>query len=152
MRRILKKVAVLGLGAGLALASPSLAAAAEEWATLSTSTQDVYLIDLADIRRDEDVATVRVARVLMDRSRDEDGYQIQTLEFRCQAKQSRNPLTVDYGPDGAELGRYADADAAWDPIPAGSLDDFTRQIACDAARPSDQTWPTIQAFMATGRG
>lgn len=141
----------LALSLVLGLAAPAVAAT-EEWATLSASAHDTYLIDLASVRRDGDVAAVRVARVFMDRSRDEEGYQVQTLEFRCEAGQSRNPLTVDYGADGAELGQYEDAAAAWDAISADSLDDYTKRVACDAVRPSDQTWPTIQAFMATGRG
>ena len=126
-------------------------AEATGWVPLSRSSQRVYLIDPSRIRRDGDVATVAVARTRLERAAPDDySYDVDELELRCAARESRATTSIAYGPDGVETDRYEDP-SPWSAIAADTLDDFASGVACTGDQMTGTRWATIKAFMEAGQ-
>lgn len=136
----------------VAAASLAGTAAAEEWNPFSRNARLVYLADVGAITGSGDVTSIRVARVAMQGPSDDYSHKIDEYAIRCGAKQARIVMEIDFGPDGAELDRYPDAEAAWDDIRPNSLASFVQAIACDGARADGANAPSIKTFIDSGRG
>ncbi|MNR08447.1 hypothetical protein D3C85_1246050 [compost metagenome] len=139
--------------AAIALVAASLttSVAAEEWNAFSSSTKTAYLADVGGIGVLGDDTTIRIARVPTEGAAGDYSHKIEEFVLRCGAQKFRSILEVEYGPDGAEIARYDDAEAPWDDIPANGLGSYIKTIACDSQRASGSS-PSIQAFIDSGRG
>ena len=70
---------------------------------------------------------------------------------RCSDGQSRSGATVTYGADGVETDRYSE-DTPWEATTSTSIYGAIKHFACEDMRPQTAAFPTIQAFIAGGRG
>ncbi|MGH7026318.1 surface-adhesin E family protein [Brevundimonas sp.] len=146
------KLVILTTIAALASLSAASAAGAEEWNAFSRNARIVYLADVAAIATVGDTTGVRVARLPLQSPAGDYSHKVDEYEIRCGAKQSRIIVEVEYGPDGAELERYPEPDAAWDDIRPNSLASFLQAIACEGARADGANAASIKAFIDGGRG
>ena len=74
------------------------------------------------------------------------------VAVRCGDKQFRSGATISYGPDGSETDRYTE-ETSWDPAREGTLYASILSFACEDMRPAGATpYPTIAAFIESGRG
>lgn len=146
MTRVTAGALALALAAGWAGA-----AAAETWRMLSVSATTAFLIDMDSIVAGEDGTTFNVARVpRRDMEAGDLSHAVDQFVVRCQARQIRLAETADYGPDGAEEGRYPDS-SDFEAVRRNSFDDTLRGVVCDAALPNGGSWPTIAGYVAAGR-
>lgn len=136
------------LAAAVALAG---GASAEEWNAFSRNARLVYLADVGGISTVGDTTSVRVARVSLQSPAGDYSHKIDEYEFRCTAKQARILAEIEYGPDGAEVERYPEADAAWDDIRPTSLSAYIQPIVCDGARADGPNAASIKAYIDDGR-
>ncbi len=139
--------------AAVALVAASLAAgvaAAEEWNAFSSSTKTAYLADVGGINVLGDDTTIRIARVPVEGAAGDYSHKVEEFVLRCGAGKFRSILEVEYGPDGAEVARYDDPEAAWDDIPANGLGSYIKAIACDSQRTAGSS-PSVRAFIDGGR-
>ena len=128
------------------------AAAAEEWNAFSRNARLVYLADVGAIATVGDTTSVRVARISLQSPAGDYSHKIDEYEIRCNAKQARIIVEVEYGPDGVELERYPEADAAWDDIRPTSLSAYIQPIVCEGARADGPNATSIKAYIDGGRG
>ncbi|WP_339873353.1 surface-adhesin E family protein [uncultured Brevundimonas sp.] len=138
----------------LALAAVTLAAgpaAAENWHKFSYSSRIAYLADVDSISVEGEVTAIHAAKVPQSGAAGDYTHSVDTFTFRCGARQVRSILSVDYGPDGTETGRFDDAEAPWDPLVRDSYLDFLKAIACDGERSSEGSWPSIAAYVDSRR-
>lgn len=127
-------------------------AAAENWHKFSYSGTTAYLADVDSIGVEGDVTAIRAAKVPLAGDAGDYTHSIEHYALRCAANQIRSVLSVDYGADGNEIDRYDDSEAPWDDVIRNSYLDFLKAIACDGARSSEGSWPSIPAFVdSTGR-
>ncbi|WP_339915191.1 surface-adhesin E family protein [uncultured Brevundimonas sp.] len=141
----------------LSLAAVTLAlvagpAAAENWHKFSYNSTAAYLADVDSIAVEGDVTSIMVAKVPRTGTASDYHYSVDQFVFRCAARQVRSILNIGYGDDGAEMDRFDDSDVPWDDVVRNSYLEFLKNIACDGARSSDSTWPSIRAFVDSGRG
>jgi len=141
MKAILTGLAILGL------ASP---AAAETWHAFSRSANAAYMADVDAIVVEGDVTRIPLAIVPLRGEAGDLSHTINTYEFRCSQGQWRSPESLEFGPDGAETGRYPD-DSDWTNARDGTVPAILKEIACDGVRANPPTWPTIRAFIDAGR-
>ena len=127
-------------------------ASAEEWNAFSRNARLVYLADVSAITTVGDTTSVRVARVPVQSPQGDYSHKIDEYEFRCRAKQARITVEIEYGPDGVEVERYPEADAAWDAIRANSLSAFIQPLVCDGDRADGPNASSIKALIDGGRG
>lgn len=145
---MIRTIGVAAIMATAAIASPS---AAESWAAFSRSDATVYLVDVDALAPVDGVATTRMARVPARGEATNLSHETEEVMVRCSDGQSRSGATVTYGADGAETDRYSE-DTPWEATPAGGIYGAIRSFACEDMRPQTAAFPTIQAFIAGGRG
>lgn len=135
----------------VAVASAGVASA-EEWNAFSRNARLVYLVDVGGIATVGDTTSARVARVPLQTPAGDYSHKIDEYEIRCAAKQARVLAEIEFGPDGAEVERYPEADAAWDDIRPTSLSAYIQPIVCDGARAEGAPAASIKAYIDAGRG
>ncbi len=145
---MIRTIGVAAILATAAIASPS---AAESWAAFSRSDTTVYLVDIDALTPVDGVATTRMARVPARGEATNLSHETEEVMVRCSDGQSRSGATVTYGADGAETDRYSE-DTPWEATPAGGIYGAIKSFACEDMRPQTAAFPTIQAFIAGGRG
>jgi hypothetical protein len=145
---MIRTIGVAAILATAAIASPS---AAESWAAFSRSDATVYLVDVDALTPVDGVATTRMARVPARGEATNLSHETEEVMVRCSDGQSRSGATVTYGADGAETDRYSE-DTPWEATPAGGIYGAIKSFACEDMRPQTAAFPTIQAFIAGGRG
>lgn len=145
---MIRTIGVAAILATAAIASPS---AAESWAAFSRSDVTVYLVDVDALTPVDGVATTRMARVPARGEATNLSYETEEVMVRCSDGQSRSGATVTYGADGAETDRYSE-ETPWEATPAGGIYHAIKSFACEDMRPQTAAFPTIQAFIAGGRG
>ena len=128
------------------------AASAEEWNAFSRNARLVYLADVGGIATVGDASSIRVARVSLQSPAGDYSHKIDEYEIRCAAKQARILAEIEYGPDGAEVERYPEADPAWDDIRPTSLSAYIQPIVCEGARADGPNASSIPAYIDSGRG
>lgn len=131
-----------------AVSGPALA---ENWNAFAHSATTAYLADIDSIMTTGDIVSIDMAAVPLHGTAGDYSYRIDTWQFKCAASLWRAPMSVEYGPDGSRTGEYPD-DSDWSPIRAGVNSGTLKQIACDGARATPPTWPSIKAFIDAGRG
>jgi len=127
-------------------------ASAEEWNAFSRNARLVYLVDVGGIATVGDTTSVRVARVPLQTPVGDYSHKIDEYEIRCAAKQSRILAEIEFGPDGFEVERYPEVDAAWDDIRPTSLSAYIQPIACNGDRAQGANAASIKAYIDGGRG
>ncbi len=137
MRAIMTGLAIL------ALATP---AAAESWQAFSRSANSAYLADVDAIVVEGGITRVTLAIVPLRGEAGDFSHTVDTYEFRCGSNQWRSPLSIEFGPDGTEVGRYTD-DSDWLSARNGTIPGILKEIACDGIRANPPHWPTINAFV-----
>lgn len=145
---MIRTIGVAAILATAAIASPSVA---ESWAAFSRSDATVYLVDVDALTPVDGVATTRMARVPARGEATNLSHETEEVMVRCSDGQSRSGATVTYGADGAETDRYSE-DTPWEATPAGGIYGAIKSFACEEMRPQTAAFPTIQAFIAGGRG
>ena len=150
----------VGLGLpGIALAQqetltsePAPAAGTPAWRTLSRTSSTIYLVDSGSVRDADGAKSVLMARTLRSPSAaGEREHAVETYQIRCDAGQWRVVRTEEYGPDGAEVDAWDEADSAWLDVPANSNMAYLKAVACDGELPNGRAWPSLDAFMASPR-
>ncbi len=131
-----------------ALATPALA---ETWHPFSRSANNAFMADVDSIAVNGDITAVRVATAPLRGEAGDLSHTIETYEFQCAADQWRTAGVVEYGPDGAEAGRFPEEGAQWETARANTMPMFLKQIACDGRRAQPPVWPTVRAFFEAGR-
>ena len=144
-------IRTIGVAAILATAAIASSSAAESWAAFSRSDATVYLVDVDALTPVDGVATTRMARVPARGEATNLSHETEEVMVRCSDGQSRSGATVTYGADGAETDRYSE-DTPWEATPAGGIYGAIKSFACEEMRPQTAAFPTIQAFIAGGRG
>jgi len=139
------------LAAAVTVASAGTASA-EEWNAFSRNARLVYLADVSAIFTVGDTTEVRVARVPMQTPAGDYSHKVDEYQIRCGASQARIVAETEYGPDGAQVERYPEADAPWDDIRPNSLTAYIRPIVCEGARADGANAASIKAFVDGGRG
>jgi len=134
------------------LALGAAPAAAEAWHPYSRSPNNVFMADVDSITVNGDVTSVRVATAARAGDAGDYSHTVETFEFRCGPRSTwRTAGVVEYGPDGAEVGRYPEEGAAWEEIHPNTSPEYLEQIVCDGARAEPPIWPSIKDFVDTGR-
>ena len=152
-RRLVVAVVMTG-GLGLAMTTaaqdPAPAPSArEDWTTFSRSGTRAYLADIGGMTSG-DTVSIRLARTPLNREAGDYSHTIDDYQFQCAAGQVRTVASTEYGPDGVQTDRFEDP-TAWEDIPANSLDAYLKAVACDGARTTSPTWPSIKAYIDAGR-
>ncbi|GAA0612231.1 hypothetical protein GCM10009422_03960 [Brevundimonas kwangchunensis] len=142
------KSAILGLAVLGAVAMP---ASAEDWHIYSRSQLNAFMAQVDSIATMDDVTSMTVAQVPRQGAAGNLGHTTELYQFRCAARQWRTAGQVEYGPNGAEMDRYPEDNAAWEPVRAQSIPEQLMGIACEGARANPPTWPTIRAWIDAGR-
>lgn len=145
--RGIAKLTLISL-AVLAAATP---AAAETWTQFSASDRIIYLVDQDTLTPVDGIAATRFARVPAQGDASDLSHEVEELSVRCSDGYSRTTATIVYGPDGATGERMAE-DAEWDSTPSGGIYGGIKSYVCDNMRPRAESFPTISAFIAAGRG
>lgn len=138
-------VSLIALGA---VATPAMA---EDWHIYSRSQTSIFMAEVDSIRTAGDVTSMLVGRAPRQGDAGDYSHTTEMYEFRCTPKQWRTAGQVEYGPDGAELERYPEEGAAWEPARANSIPDQLREIACEGARANPPSWPNVKAWVDAGR-
>ena len=147
MKAIPTGLAMLGMATlGLATLGLATPAAAENWHAFSSSANSAYMADVDAITVEGDITRITLAIVALRGESGDFSHTVDTYEFRCGSKEWRSPLSIEYGPDGAEVGRYPD-ETDWLNARNGTVPEFLRGIACDGVRTVPPHWPTIRAFV-----
>ncbi|WP_339930929.1 surface-adhesin E family protein [uncultured Brevundimonas sp.] len=138
----------LALAAVTLIAGP---AAAENWHKFSYSGTTAYLADVDSIGVEGDVTSIHTAKVPRSGPAGNYSHSVDLFTFRCAAGQVRSILSIDYGAGGDETDRFDDAEAPWDDVVRDSYLDFLKAIACDGARSSEGSWPSITDYVDSSR-
>ena len=144
----LGKVIMKAILTGLTILGLATPAAAETWHSFSRSANSAYMADVDAIVLEGDITRITLAIVPLRGEVGDLSHTVDTYEFRCGATQWRGIVSVEYGPDGAEVGRYPD-EGEWLAARAGTVPGMLKEIACDGARANPPHWPTISAFVET---
>ncbi len=127
------------------------APAGPEWHVFSRSSDRAYLIDLGTVAEANGANTVRVARVSRRNPAGDYSHSVESYTLRCSANQVKLGETVEYDPAGTEADRFDDG-ADWEEIPPDSVDEYVKMQVCDGQRSAPPSYPSIQAFIDSGRG
>lgn len=129
-------------------------AIAEDWHLFSSNNTTAYLADVDSIAVVDGVTTMRIARVRKAPANPGDlSHVVDSYAFRCSARQVRFLGASEYGPDGALIDQFDEPEAPWDDIGRSNFFDYMQAVACGGDRsPQSQTWPSLQAYMTSGRG
>lgn len=138
---------ICGAGA-LLTAGPAMA---ENWHSVAHSANTARMIDVDAIATDGDVKSAPVAAVPRQGDAGDYSHTVETYQFRCAARQWRTAGMVEHNPDGGVGEAYPEEDAAWEPVQANTLPAYLKQMVCDGARSPTTTWPSIKAFVDSGR-
>lgn len=138
------------LTAAMVLATVATPALAEDWHTYSRTTARAYLADVGSITVVENVTTIRSASVPMALPAGDLSHSETVYQFDCAASKWRTAGASDYEADGTHED-YPEEGAEWEALRPNTIPDFIKQIACDGARSTGATFPSIQAFIAAGR-
>lgn len=109
------------------------------------------MADVDSIAVSGDITSVRVAAAPRAGTPGDYSYTVETYEFQCGRNQWRTAGLVEYGPDGAEVDRYPEEGAAWEPVRRETSPQYLKLIVCDGSRAEPPVWATIQAFVDAGR-
>lgn len=142
---------VIALAAFAAVVAAPAAALAEDWHPFSRSSAMIYLADVDSIAESDGVTVIRVAKVPKVGTRDDPGYRVDEIAFRCADNEAQTRLTIEYGPTGEEQTRYDDPEAPWDPTGGDTYLSFLQGMTCGGNRAAGRTWSTIPDFIAAGR-
>ena len=113
MKYLLGGLALLGLCA--------TQAAAETWHSYSRSAGSVFMADVDSIVVEGEITRVLVATVARTGDAGDYSHTIETFEFQCGSNSRwRTAGMVEYGPDGAEMGRYPEEGAEWELVRANT--------------------------------
>lgn len=140
---------VLSLAVVLAVGAAQLAQ--ENWHPYSQSQSNAFMADIDSIAVSDDITSVRVATTPRAGPAGDYSHSVETYEFRCGSNQWRTAGMVEYGPDGAEAGRYPEEGAAWEDVRANTAPEYLKNIVCDGARAQPPVWPTIKDYVDAGR-
>ena len=143
MRFILAGALVLGAAAG--------PAAAENWNSYSRSANNVFMADVDSIAPSNGATAITIAMVPLRGDAGDYSHSLETYEFQCSGNRWRPAGVVEMGSDGAEMDRFPEEGAAWEPIRANTMPAYLKQIACEGARADPPTWPSVRAFIDAGR-
>ena len=144
MKHLLGGLIVLGLSA--------VPAAAESWHPYSRTPNNVFMADVDSITVNGEITSVLVATAARAGDAGDYSHTVETFEFRCGERSTwRTAGMVEYGPDGAEMGRYPEDGAAWEDVRPNTSPDYLEQIVCDGSRAQPPIWPTIKDFVDAGR-
>ena len=136
----------------LILALGAVPAAAESWHPYSRTPNNVFMADIDSITVNGEITSVLVATAARAGDAGDYSHTVETFEFRCGARSTwRTAGIVEYGPDGAETGRYPEENGAWEEIRPNTSPDYLEQIVCDGSRAQPPIWPTVRAFVDAGR-
>lgn len=141
--------AILALTAAFATTAT---AAPEEWTAISHSARTAYLADVGSVSTVGDDTTVRIAMVPLNGAASDYSHGTSEVVLRCAANQTRTVLEIEFGPDGAEISRYAEPEAAWDSVTPNSLSGYIKNVACEGQRSNNNNAASIKAFIDGGRG
>ena len=142
------RLAVLAGVVAVALGGP---AAAETWQAFSRSANNAFMADADSIVTVEGITSIKVATVPRAGEAGDLSHSIEVYEFRCDANQWRTAGVVEYGPDGAETGRYPEEGSPFEAARRDTMPHYLKEIACDGARAVPPHWPSIAAFIEAGR-
>lgn len=134
------------------LALVAAPAVAEDWQKFSSSDAKAYLADVDSIAVEGGVTAIRVAVVPRTAAAGDYHHAVDQFNFRCGANQMRTVMSSDYDESGALTDTYPEPDAEWEAVVARSYPSVVKAIACDGARSSEGSWPSIIAFVDGGRG
>lgn len=136
------------------LSATGTTALAEDWHLFSSNSTTAYLADVDSIAVVDGLTTMRIARVRKAPGNPDDlSHVVDDYAFRCSDRQVRFLSAREYGPDGALIDQFEEPEAPWDEIGRSSFYDYMQAVACGGDRaPQSQTWPSLQAFMTSGRG
>lgn len=126
-----------------AISGPALA---ETWNAFSHSTTKAYMADVDSISTIDGIVSIDMAAVPRNGAAGDYSYRIDTYQFKCASSVWRAPMSVEYGPDGVKTGEYPD-DSDWEATHDGAISGTLKEIACDGARATPPTWPSIKAFI-----
>lgn len=144
----MKTILTAAVGAAaLVLAGP---AAAENWNAFSGSANAAYMADIDSIVVEGGVTRVNLAIVPLRGEAGDFSHMVDSYEFRCSSGQWRTPLSIEYGPDGAEVDRYPD-DGDFTPARPNTVPAILKTVACDGMRATSPSWPTVRAYIEAGR-
>lgn len=133
-------------------AEPAAPAGASAWRTLSRTSGSIYLADVGGMQQADGITAIRMARAPRSPASSSDReHAVETYEFRCGQDQWRVIRTEEYGPDGAELDAWDEADAAWLAVPPNSNMAFLEAVACDGELPTGRPWARLEDFLASNR-
>ena len=132
--------------AGLAILGFATPAAAETWHAFSRSANSAYMAEVDSIVVEGDITRIQMAIVPLRGEAGDMSHTVDTYEFKCGPKQWRSTLSIEYGPDGVETGRYPD-EGDWLNARDGTIPGILKEIACDGVRANPPHWPTISAFV-----
>jgi hypothetical protein len=136
---------------GLAVVAVATPAVAETWNSYSRSANNVFMADVDSIATNGDITSLKVATTPRNTEAGDYSHSIETYEFRCGSETWRTAGLVEHGPDGAEMERFPEDGAPWEPVRAGTMPALVEAIACDGIRAVPPTWPSIKAFIDAGR-
>jgi len=133
------------------LALVAAPAVAEDWHKFSSSESRAYLADVDSITVDGNVTAIRVAIVSRTAAAGDYHHVVDQFNFRCDANQMRTVMSNDYDETGNLTDSYPEPDAEWEAVVARSYPSVVKSVACDGARSSEGSWPSIVAFVDGGR-
>lgn len=132
-----------------AIAAPS--AAAEELHPFSRSPNNVFMVDITSLATNGEVTSVHVVTVPLRTPADDYSHSVETYEIQCATGAWRTAGLVEYGPDGAEAGRYPEEGAAWETLRPNTAPKYLNDIVCEGARATPPVWASVRAFIDAGR-
>lgn len=144
-------VKYLALSLVVLAAGAAAPAAAENWHPFSRSQKNVFMADIDSIAANGDITAVQVATAPRTGEPDDYSHAVETYEIQCATGKWRTAGVIEYGPDGAEAGRYPEEGAAWEDLRPNTAPDYLNSIVCKGSRAQPPVWPTIRAFIDAGR-
>ncbi len=127
------------------------APAGQDWNAVSRSATRVYMVDVSSLKITGDMTSITLARVPLSAEAAGDQSHITVeMEFKCRAKQSRALAETEHDATGAVTGRY-ELGEDFTPYDDNSLDSYIATVACEGARGTPPTYPSIKAFIDAGR-
>ncbi|MEJ6789104.1 hypothetical protein BrevBR_06090 [Brevundimonas sp. BR2-1] len=141
----------LALSLAVLVAGAATPAAAESWHPFSRSPNNVFMADVDSIVDNGAVKSVRVVTAPRRGEAGDYSHSIETYEIDCGASTWRTAGVVEYGPDGAEAGRYPEEGSPFEPVRPNTSPAFLSSIVCEGSRAQPPVWATIKDFVDAGR-
>jgi hypothetical protein len=136
---------------GLAAVSVATPAIAETWNLFSRSPNNAFMADADSLTVSGEITSLKVATAPRAGEAGDYSHSVETYEFQCGSGTWRTAGVIEYGPDGAEMERFPEENAAWEAVRPGTIPETVKAIACDGTRALPPTWPSIKAFIDAGR-